>query len=330
MVVDKLAKLGSRPVAGASVTAFRVLFGLLGLAAVLRFFAHGWIEELYIAPVYHFSYPGFAWLEPWPGWGMYAHFAALGLLSVGIAVGYRCRLCAGLFFVGFTYVELIDRTTYLNHYYWMSLVSLLLALLPLHRQTVPHWAIWTLRAQVGVVYVFAGIAKLNPDWLLHALPLRIWLYQHGDLPLIGTLLQEAWVAYAMSWGGAFFDLTIVGWLLWRRSRLWAYVILVIFHLMTWLLFPRLGIFPWLMIGGALIFFCPDWPRRLLAVAPRRGAIRANAGTNAYPPPPAGSPRPTRAAALALFALVQLAMPCAITLTPATSAGTRWATASPGG
>ena len=98
MAVDKLAKLGSRPVAGASVTAFRVLFGLLGLAVVLRFFAHGWIEELYIAPVYHFSYPGFAWLEPWPGWGMYAHFAALGLLSVGIAVGYRCRLCAGLFF----------------------------------------------------------------------------------------------------------------------------------------------------------------------------------------------------------------------------------------
>ena len=202
---------------------FAPLFGLLGLAAVVRFFAHGWIGELYIAPVYHFSYPGFAWLEPWSGWGMYAHFAALDLLSVGIAVGYRCRLCAGLSFVGFTYVELIDRTTYLNHYYWMSLVSLvslLLALLPLHRQTVPHWAIWTLRAQVGVVYVFAGIAKLNPDWLLHALPLRIWLYQHGDLPLIGTLLQEAWVAYAMSWGGAFFDLTIVGWLLWRPSRLW--------------------------------------------------------------------------------------------------------------
>ena len=111
------------PVDGASIAAFRILFGLLGLATVVRFFAYGWIDALYIAPAHHFTYPGLGWAQPWPGWGMYAHFAALGLLSVGIAVGWRWRVCAALFGIGFTYVELLDQTTYLNHYYLVSLLA---------------------------------------------------------------------------------------------------------------------------------------------------------------------------------------------------------------
>ena len=262
----------NRRVDAASTIAFRVIFGLLGLAVVIRFFAHGWIGPLYVDPTHHFTYLGFGWVQSWPGWGMYAHFAALGLLSLGIAAGCRPRICAALFCVGFTYVELIDRTTYLNHYYLMSLVSLLLAVLPLYGNSVPAWAVWALRAQVGVVYVFAGIAKLNPDWLRHALPMRIWLYQHGDLPMVGPLLQELWVAYAMSWSGALFDLAIVPALLWRRTRLPAYCTLVAFHLATWALFPQLGVFPWLMIGLTLIFFAPEWPRRLIACYLRHSPI----------------------------------------------------------
>ncbi|MYE54032.1 MAG: HTTM domain-containing protein, partial [Chloroflexi bacterium] len=265
------------PVSGASVATFRVVFGIIALVAIIRIFAHGWIDDLYIEPAHHFTFPGFGWVRPLPGWGMYLLFASLAVLAACIAVGYRYRICAALFFLGFTYAELIDRTTYLNHHYWMSLAALLLIFLPLNRMwaadawrspslredTVQRWVVWTLRAQVGVVYVFAGIAKLNPDWLLHAQPLRIWLYQHGDMPMLGTQLQELWVAYAMSWTGALFDLTIVGWLLWNRTRLWAYIILVVFHLITWLLFPKLGIFPWLMIAGATVFLRPDWPLHAL-------------------------------------------------------------------
>ncbi len=300
-----VARFMDRRVDGSSVAAFRALFGLLGLIAVVRFFAHGWIQPLYIEPDHHFAYLGFGWLEPWPGWGMYAHFVALGLLSVGIAAGYRTRLCAALFFVGFTYVELLDRTTYLNHYYLMSLVALLLAVLPVHRGSVPLWTIWTLRAQVGVVYIFAGVAKLNPDWLFHALPMRIWLYQNGHLPMVGAMLQETWVAYAMSWGGALFDLAIVPTLVWRRTRAFAYVLLVAFHLATWILFPQLGIFPWLMIGLSLIFFDPHWPRVLLQRM-RLPTLRPGNATQSSP----SRPRLTLVIvlALALFAVVQLALP----------------------
>ena len=309
----------SHPVSAASAAAFRITFGLLGVFAVCRFAAHGWIAELYIEPERHFKYVGFEWVQPWPAWDMYLHFALLGAASLGVALGYRYRLSIAAFFVLFTYVELIDKTTYLNHYYWVSLVSFLMIFMPLHRtasldarrnpawrsDTIPRWVIWTLRAQLGVVYVFSGIAKLNPDWLLHAQPLRIWLYNSGDLFLVGPLLREAWVAYAMSWAGAAFDLTIVGWLLWRRSRPFAYLVVIAFHLATWVLFP-IGMFPWVMILGTLIFFSPDWPRRLLASLPRRPAPAAVIAPLIAAP----RGRATRAAAVALslFALMQVAVP----------------------
>ena len=274
----RLARAGLQPASPESAAVFRIIFGLLGVAAVVRFAANGWIGELYIEPVHHFSYYGFAWVKPWPGWGMYLQFALLGLASLGVALGYRYRLSITAFFLLFTYVELIDKTTYLNHYYFVSLMSFLMIFLPLdramtlgsrkelsyrHGPTIPMAAIWMLRAQIGLVYLFAGIAKLNPDWLLHAQPLRIWLYNSADTPFLGILLREEWAAYAMSWAGAFFDLTIVAWLLYGKSRPFAFGVLVTFHVMTGLLFPTIGVFPLVMMGAALIFFGPDWPSRFV-------------------------------------------------------------------
>ena len=318
------------PASGGSSAAFRVVFGLVGLAVVLRLFAHGWIGELYVEPEHHFSYPGFGWVRPWPAWGMYVHLAALGFLSLCVAVGYRYRLCAALFFAGFTYVELIERATYLNHHYWISLAGLLIVLLPLNRvasvdawrnasskaEGIRAWVVWALRAQVGVVYVFAGIAKLNPDWLVNAQPMRIWLYQHGDMPLVGPLLQETWTAYAMSWAGAVFDLTIVGWLLWRRTRLWAYLVLVGFHVVTWALFPRLGIFPWMMIGASLVFFDPNWPHRVASKVPGRWRWKLRQSPSPQPSQPFEGEGPiglswgtrTLLISLGAFALFQVLTP----------------------
>ena len=138
-------------------------------------------------------------------------------------------------------------------------------------------------AQVGLVYFFAGLAKLNPDWLAQAQPMRIWLYNSGDIPLLGPLLRETWVAFAMSWGGALFDLTIVGWLLWSKSRPLAYGVLVVFHVATLLLFPSIGVFPWIMVFATLIFFPPDWPRRVLDRTRTAPGMHCRAGDGAARP-----------------------------------------------
>lgn len=210
---------------------------------------------------------------------MYLHFVLLALAALGIALGCFYRLSAVFFFLGFTYVELLDKTNYLNHYYLISLVSFLLIFLPLHRAfSVDAWrksslksgqiaqgVLWILRTQVGLVYFFAGFAKIKSDWLFQAQPLRAWLQGHPEMPILGSYVHEAWLAYAMSWAGMLFDLSIPFLLLWRKTRIWAYLVLIIFHVLTWKLF-YIGMFPWIMIVLALVFFSPDWPRRWMSAA----------------------------------------------------------------
>ena len=244
----------------------------------IRFLARGWVDSLYLAPEYHLTYPGFGWVHPWPAPWMHLHVVALAALGACIALGWRTRIAAVLFTVGFAYTELIDAALYLNHYWYMTLVGVLTALLPVGNRwsldaragrvtpspTVQAAVVWTLRGQLAVVYAFAGLAKLNGDWLWRAQPLRLWLPDRSDLPVVGELLDEPAMAYLASWSSAVFDCTIVMWLLWRRSRPWAFVVLACFHAITGWLFPAIGVFPWVMTAGALIFFHPEWPSRLKA------------------------------------------------------------------
>jgi len=270
----------SEPVDAASIAVFRIAFGVLMLVATLRFFAHGWIADYYETPSHFFSYYGFSWVKPWPGVGMYLHFGAMAVLAVMIAIGAWYRFSVVAFGALFAYAHLIDKTNYLNHYYLVICLCLLMAFLPLHRtwsvdarrdpsiasSTVPAWVVWALRAQIGLVYLFGGIAKLKYDWLVDAQPMTIWLSANTDFPLVGRLFDEPWVAYAFSYAGIAFDLAIVPLLLWRRSRLLAYVAVVVFHLTTARLF-HLGMFPWIMMASSLLFLPPSWPRRWIAGRP---------------------------------------------------------------
>lgn len=284
--LDTLLPRCNQPVDGASLAFFRILFGGVMALAMIRLLMKGWVQELYLAPAFHFTWEWFRWVKVLPGFGMYLLVAGLALLAFGIAIGWRYRLCTLLFFGGFTYLELIDQTTYLNHYYLVSLLSGLLVFLPAdaawswkaYKQTerlVPVWTIWLLRFQLSAVYLFAGLAKLNSDWLLEAQPMRIWLAARSDLPVIGEFLTHTWVAYMASWTGALYDLSIPFLLLWSRSRSWAYLAVIGFHVMTSVLFS-IGMFPWIMLVATLAFFPPGWARgvigklrKLLPVMPQQ-------------------------------------------------------------
>jgi vitamin K-dependent gamma-carboxylase len=206
---------------------------------------------------------------PW----MHVVYAALVLLGLAIAAGFHTRVAAGLFFVAFTYTQLIDVTNYLNHHYLVSLLCLLLAAVPLRGPTVAAWKQHLFRFQVGLVYFYAGLAKLGGDWLLDGQPLRAWLAARTHTPLIGPWLDEPSVAIAVSWAGFLFDTTIVLWLSWRRTRAAAYLALVGFHTLTGFWF-NIGMFPFIMSAAALVFFPPDAARRWLGrPAPAAAATR---------------------------------------------------------
>ena len=265
-----------------SLAVFRILFGSLMAFAMLRFLANGWIDEFFLQPQFHFTYPGFGWIRPWPGAWMHAHVAALAVCAAGMALGFHYRFCTLLFFLGFTYLELIDRTLYLNHYYLVSLITGMMLFMPAdavwavrprpqQREWISPWPVRLLRFQFAIVYLFAGIAKLNADWLVEAQPMKIWLAARSDLPLLGPWLEMDGVAHAASWTGAVYDLTIPILLLLRRTRMAAFAAVVVFHLLTWLLFP-IGMFPWIMIAGATLFFPPGWPLRQQGVAPAAASL----------------------------------------------------------
>ena len=310
-----------QPVDVASLAAFRVAFGLIMLWEAERFLASDWIAAYYIEPEFHFTYYGFGWVRPWPGAGMYWHFALLGLLAAMIAAGALYRVAMPLFAVGFAYVFLLDQARYLNHFYLIILLATLMSVLPLNRAaavdawarprsraaTLPAWTLFALRAQMEVVYVYAGLVKLNPDWL-RLEPMRTWLHR-TDLPLAGPWLAEEWVVALATYGAIAVHLVGGPLLLFRRTRAWAFVAYVAFHLGSAMLFG-IGVFPWLSIAATTLFFDPAWPRKLAARLAGR-PLESQAGHAATAP----ARRPVVVAGLGAWFLVQLLVPLRHVLYP---------------
>ncbi|HEY5884856.1 MAG TPA: HTTM domain-containing protein [Pyrinomonadaceae bacterium] len=272
-----LARLGAalfEPVDIAYLVFFRVVFGAIMLWECYRYFSTGWIHRYYIAPSFYFGYFGFEWVKPWPGNGMYVHFAVLAVAATCIMLGWLYRFATPVFFLGFTYVFLLDQTRYLNHFYLVCLISFLMIFLPANRalsldaalwpsirtQVAPAWTLWLMRFQVGIAYFYGGIAKLNSDWMIGGEPMRTWLRPLMTMPAIGAIFQKESVVYSFVYGGMLLDLVVVPLLLWRRTRLIAFSAAIIFNLINAAIF-NIGIFPWFMLGATLIFFPPELMRR---------------------------------------------------------------------
>jgi hypothetical protein len=99
-------------------------------------------------------------------------------LAVALLVGLWPRLSAlALFVIGYGLMAL-DRYRYFHHMHLLWTSCLWIALLPTVRsvslsacwsgssqQRAPRWALSLLRAQALIIYLAAGLAKLQPSWL---------------------------------------------------------------------------------------------------------------------------------------------------------------------
>ncbi len=263
------------PVDSASLVFFRIAFGSIMLWEIWRYFDHGWIGRYFTGKEFYFTYWPFEFVQPWPGDGMFIHFGLMALFAAGIVLGLFYRVSATAFFLMFTYVFLLEQARYLNHFYLVCLIAFIMIFVPANRRfsvdallrpglrskVVPAWSVWLLRFQVAIPMFFGGIAKLNADWL-RGEPLRAWLANRTDFPVLGQFFTDEPVVWLMAYVGLLIDLLFVFYMLNRRTRVFGFILVLTFNLINSRLFG-IGIFPWFMIAATLIFFEPDWPRRIL-------------------------------------------------------------------
>ncbi len=262
------------PVDAGSVAVVRVAMGVLIGVNALKILTSGEIDLWSVAGEMRMTYQGFGWVKPWPGaFGPPSHLTALAMVAALFACGVAYRVTSVLLFVLFTHLFLLEQSLYLNHFYLIGLFCLFYAFIPAHRRfallkrradiqtTVPRLAIWVLRLQLFIVYFYAGLMKLNADWLAGA-PVDLWFADTGTDGPFGALLSAAWLPVAVAWSGAAFDL-VVPVLLLTRFRGWAFGLVLAFHGLNHFLWD-IGIFPFFGVAATTLFFAPDWPRRLAA------------------------------------------------------------------
>lgn len=318
MAIDPIAYL-RKPTHLAPLAFLRVAFGVLMFSALLRSLLKGWVYELYIQPEFHFTYYGFSWVKPLGVW-TYALWGVAMLSALAVAVGYKYRWAIITFTLTFTYIELMDVAYYLNHYYFITVLAFALCWLPAERygsldaylgrvttsSYAPQWTLALPRILVSVLYFYAGMAKMNSDWLLEAQPLKMWLPSSNDLPIIGAIADEPWLPYFFAWAGMIYDSTVWLFLWWKKSRIYAYITVVIFHLLTSLFFPAIGVFPFVMMVITLVFFNAPFQRVLGKVW--KAAPEKNVATLRWNPPFSRIILPVFVALQIVFPLRSLAYP----------------------
>lgn len=248
---------------------FRILFGVLLAIEAFGAIFTGWVRRVFIEPQFTFNFIGFDFLQPLPGNGMLWYYGIMGVFGLLVMLGYKYRFSILMYAIMWAAVYLMQKSSYNNHYYLLMLLCFLMFLFPAHRYasvdawkdpeikqiSMPRWVWLLIVGQLWILYTYAAIAKLYPDWLDGTLP-AILMAARKDYWLVGDFLQQEWVHYAISWFGFLFDLLIIPLLLWKRTRIYAFVAAVFFHLFNSFIF-HIGIFPYLALAFTLFFFSSE-------------------------------------------------------------------------
>ena len=249
--------------------------GLLGAGDIIGngIYYHWYLDSF---SGFTFRYYGFEWVRPLPEPFLSLFFIVGFLLGIAVALGWRFRYTAPAFALCFSYLYFLEKAHYLNHAYLFMTLCWLLCLTPAWREfsldvrrrpenwspVAPAWSVYVFPALMGVVYFFGGVAKMNYDWLIEAMPLHMWLQNRGEMFLLGPLFKLKITAYVMAWGGMLLDLTAGFLLLHKRLRWVALGLLLFFHATNHLIF-NIGIFPYLSMVLTSLYFAPDWPKRFV-------------------------------------------------------------------
>jgi hypothetical protein len=253
---------------------FRIIFGLLCFLESVGAIFTGWIKTTLIEPKFTFNFIGFDFLQPLPGNGMYVYYFIMGCFGLLIMVGYKYRLSMIAFTVMWTTTYLMQKSSYNNHYYLLCLLSGIMVFLPANRYasidaklnpeikkiSMPSWCKWIFVVQLLILYTYASIAKMYPDWLDLSVPRQL-LENKINYPIIGQLLQNQYLPFFVAYGGILYDGLIIPLLLYKPTRKLAFYSSIIFHLFNSVVF-QVGIFPYLALAFSLFFFAPELVKKI--------------------------------------------------------------------
>ncbi|PKV49206.1 vitamin K-dependent gamma-carboxylase-like protein [Aquimarina sp. MAR_2010_214] len=249
-----------------SLIIFRVFFGFLIAAEAIGAIFTGWVTRTLVEPKFTFNFIGLDFLQPLPGNGMYYYFAVMGIFGLLVMIGFKYRWSMISYTILWAGVYFMQKASYNNHYYLLLLLCILMCTLPagnyfsvdvkrnplLKKIAMPRWCVLVIIAQLWIVYTYASVAKLYPDWLDFTVAKNL-MAGKANYPIVGEILQERWAHVFIAYYGILFDLLIVPLLLWKRTRLAAFCFSVFFHIFNSIVF-QIGIFPYLSLAFTVFFF----------------------------------------------------------------------------
>ncbi len=263
-----------KQVDNSALVVFRALFGLLIAIEAFGAIATGWVRRTLMEPEFTFNFIGFEFLQPLPGNGMLWYYGIMGLFGIFVMVGFKYRISILAYAIMWSGVYLMQKSSYNNHYYLLMLLCFVMCFLPAHRWfsvdakinpsisriSMPRWVWVFIVLQLWIVYTYASVAKLYPDWLDGSFP-AILMKSKRDYWLVGEFLQQGWIRYAIAYFGLLFDLLIIPLLLWKPTRLPVFLAAIFFHLFNSFIF-HIGIFPYMSLAFCIFFFPTETINRI--------------------------------------------------------------------
>ncbi|WP_130736326.1 HTTM domain-containing protein [Flavobacterium sp. J27] len=250
----------------APLIVFRIFFGFLIACESFGAIATGWVKQVFIVPKFTFSFIGLDWLQPLSGNGMYYYFITMGFAGILIMLGLRYTIVMISFTIMWAGVYFMQKSSYNNHYYLVLLISFIMVFLPANRyksldiklglqskkETMPYWVSLIFIIQIAIVYSYAALAKIYPDWLDGTFTKNL-LQGTTTRPFFLQLFSKKWFYLFIAYAGIFYDLVIVPFLLCKKTRTIALIASLFFHLFNAFVL-QIGIFPFFALSFALFFY----------------------------------------------------------------------------
>ncbi len=261
-MLTKITDLLTQKTDGRFLFVFRIVFGLIMAYDKIYYIKSRLISDGFLAPKVLFPYYGLEFIKPMSQSTMNAILLLLLISAIFIALGILFKYACCFLGLGTFYFLLLDKGIYNNHIYMFGMVALLLMFTNADKgyslksffskeksnNEIEIWQLWLFRFQIVVVYFYGGLTKLNSDWLLSKAPVKAMLS--------AKKINSDLLLYFFSYGGMLFDITIGFLLLYKPTRIFAFISVLIFNITNNYFFDDIGVFPMAMIFSSILFFNP--------------------------------------------------------------------------